>query len=92
MMAKKPIAEEVDYEPTVNFYFPEDSKKAVAAPKNLKALGIDDDITVVVKGKVESIRRDSFGMTYSSIKIKLPNVKPKGVAEAMAEAQEKRQP
>ncbi len=97
-MAKgKAIAETVeDYEPTVDFYFQQDNKKAIAPPKNFDSMKIDDDITVVVKGKLRSIRHDtnskSFGMSFSSIKVKLPDAKPKSVADAMAEAQEKRQP
>lgn len=85
-----------EYAPTLNFDFPKDNEKAIPAPENFDSIGVDDEITVVVKGKVESIRHDahskSFGMTFSKVKIKLPNAKPKSIADAMAEAQEKRQP
>ena len=96
MMAKgKAAPETVEYTPEVHFSFSKDSK---AVPENFGDLQVDGDATVTVKGTIKSIRHDtdtndrSFAMSFSKVKVKLPNGKPKGVAEAMAEAQEKRQP
>ena len=95
-MVTKPVDIAEEYQPELHFEFPQDNKKAISAPDNFDSMEVDEDVTVIVKGKVRSKRHDtrskSFGMTFSKVKIKLPNVKPKGVAEAMAEAQEKRQP
>ncbi len=86
-----------EYVPTVHFNF-EDGKKANQAsiPKNFDDLDVDDEISATVKGKVEMIRHDqdgkSFSMTIKEVKLVLPGTKPIGVADAMSEAQKKRQP
>ena len=86
----KPVVQ-VEYEPEVRFDFPKDKK---TTPKNFDSLNIDDEVTVVAKGKIRSIRHDSdgrsFGMTYSKIKITIPETKVKGIADTMAEVEKER--
>ena len=84
-------AVEAEYEPNIHFDFPNDRKNV---PKNFDDLDVDDEITVVVKGKVQSIRHDSdsrsFGMTFSKVKLTIPESGPTTMADAMAGAEEAR--
>lgn len=91
----KEIAAEREWVPTVHFNFEAKNKKAASIPKNFDDLDVDDEISATVKGKVEMIRHDqdgkSFSMTIKEVKLILPGTKPIGVADAISEIQKKRQ-
>ena len=90
-MMTKSKAIEQEYEPNIHFDFPNNRKNV---PKDFDALEVDGEVTVVVKGKVQSIRHDSdsrsFGMTFSKVKLTIPKSGPASMADTMTEIQEAR--
>lgn len=86
---------EAEWVPTVHFTFEGRNKKGASVPKNFDDLDVDKEISVTVDGKVDMIRHDqdgkSFSMTIKKVKLVFPDEKPMGVADAMYEAQKKRQ-
>jgi hypothetical protein len=81
-MTKSKAITEGEHEPSVYFDFPNDKKNV---PKDFDALEVDGEITVVIKGKVQSIRHDldsrAFGMTFSKVKLTIPKSGPTSMAD-----------
>jgi len=88
--SKAPTAVENEWCRQVSFDFGK-GKGGMKEPEGFGDLTVDQEVTVIVKGKVNSIRVDSDSSSFSLVmdEIKLEAGKKGGISEALAAAKKK---